>query len=309
VQEFLAVGEPAKSVTLIGEGPDGRSLRGDDPEVLRSFAAGWKYALPGFTVFGSEGRLWVFRDGSKGLDEYVATGEPAKSVTLIAAGPNGMSLRGEDKDALNDYAASFRWAMPGYAVYGAEGRLWVFRSGSKAHDEFLTSGEPAKSVTLIGAGPEGMTLRGAEREVLEAYAAPFRYGLPGYAVYASEGRLWVFREGSKAQAEFLASGEPAKSVTLIAAGPDGKTLRGDDKQVLEDFSASHRYASPGFAVFASEGRLWVFRAGSDALQEYLTAGEPAKSVTLIGAGPEGKTLRGDDKQVLRAYAAAWNQRS
>ena len=35
---------------------------------------------------------------------------------------------------------------------------------------FLESGEPAMSVTRIGAGPDGLTLRGPDRDVLDAYA-------------------------------------------------------------------------------------------------------------------------------------------
>ena len=50
--------------------------------------------------------------------------------------------------------------------------------------------------------------------------------------------------------------------------------------------------------------LWVFRTGSDALGEFLASGEPAKSVTRIGAGPDGLTLRGPDRAVLDAYGRA-----
>ena len=49
------------------------------------------------------------------------------------------------------------------------GRLWVFRTGSKALDQFLSAGEPAKSVTRIGVGPEGQTVRAPDVETIEAY--------------------------------------------------------------------------------------------------------------------------------------------
>ena len=37
---------------------------------------------------------------------------------------------------------------------------------------------------------------------------------------------------------------------------------------------------------------------------YLEVGEPAKSVTLIGVGPDGKTVRSDSSDVAKAYLAA-----
>ena len=39
-----------------------------------------------------------------------------------------------------------------FSTYMEDGRIWVFETGSKAHDSFLSVGEPAKSVTILGAG-------------------------------------------------------------------------------------------------------------------------------------------------------------
>ena len=130
------------------------------------------------------------------------------------------------------------------------------------------------------------------------------YAVPGFHVQEEDGRLWVFKRGSADHASFELKGEPAKRVTLIAAGPDGKTLLGADKAVLEDFAASHKYAAPGFVVIGDEGRLWVFRRGSEDLASFIAKGEPAKRVTLIAAGPDGKTLLGADKAAMQDYAAA-----
>jgi hypothetical protein len=64
------------------------------------------------------------------------------------------------------------------------------------------------------------------------------------------------------------------------------------------------YQRDGFVVEEVDGRLWVFRAGSEALTEYRQHGEPAKSVTRIGVGPGGMTLRGPDTETLDAYQKA-----
>ena len=42
-------------------------------------------------------------------------------------------------------------------------------------------------------------------------------------------------------------------------------------------------------VFADDGRLWIFKSGSKSLQQFQAKGEPAKRVTLIGSGPDGKS--------------------
>ena len=120
---------------------------------------------------------------------------------------------------------SAKYARPGFAVYEQDGRLWVFDMDSEHHDEFRRVGEPAKSVTKIGVGPNGMTVRGAESDVVDSYVAAVKYGRPGFAVFEEDGRVWVFKLGSEGLDQFLNSGEPAKSVTKIGVGPDGKSIR------------------------------------------------------------------------------------
>lgn len=61
------------------------------------------------------------------------------------------------------------------------------------------------------------------------------------------------------------------------------------------------YDKPGFVTFEVDGRVWVFKTGSDALKEFEEHGEPAKQVTLIGKGPEGKTLKSDDMNTAEEY--------
>lgn len=60
---------------------------------------------------------------------------------------------------------------PGYVTEVHDGRLWVFHAGSTAYEDFKTKGEPAKVVTRIGAGPNGMTLRSTDASVIDGYLA------------------------------------------------------------------------------------------------------------------------------------------
>ena len=203
---------------------------------------------PGFQVFEDDGRIWVLRDGSEDLKEFLAVGEPAKSVTLIGVGPGGRTVRGPDKATIGAWLGAFgsvagrstAYGRPGFDVFERDGRLWVFASDSKDLESFLAHGEPAKSVTLVGAGPEGRTLIGPSREVLDSYRASIRYGAPGFAAFLDDGRLWVLREGSDDLKDFLSVGEPAKSVTLIGVGPDGQTVRAPDRATADAWLAAIR---------------------------------------------------------------------
>jgi hypothetical protein len=71
---------------------------------------------------------------------------------------------------------------------------------------------------------------------------------------------------------------------------------------------SHKLARPGFAVFDAddEGRLWVFRSDSPALLEYSKSKELAKSVSAIGDGPDGATVKAPDSETIAAYMKAYN---
>lgn len=59
----------------------------------------------------------------------------------------------------------------GFVTEVTDGRLWVFREGSKDIEEFRKHGELTKMVTRVGAGPNGMTIRSGDAEVIDAYLA------------------------------------------------------------------------------------------------------------------------------------------
>ncbi|MDJ0520676.1 MAG: hypothetical protein QNJ90_01235 [Planctomycetota bacterium] len=86
-------------------------------------------------------------------------------------------------------------------------------------------------------------------------------------------------------------------------GDDDKTdgPQGNASETGGGDAGPQGYDKPGFKTFVVEGRLWVFREGSKGLAEYEKHGEPAKSVTSIGTGPNGMTVRSDDMEVIKAY--------
>lgn len=120
---------------------------------------------------------------------------------------------------------------PGFITRQKDGRIWAFRTGSKELGEFLKGGEPTKSATLVGVGPGGMTVRGPDVETVEAYAA----ARPGYEVWVVDARYWVFKEGGKDAQEFAQTKDLAKNVTLVGAGPGGRTLRASDMETAEGY--------------------------------------------------------------------------
>lgn len=70
----------------------------------------------------------------------------------------------------------------------------------------------------------------------------------------------------------------------------------------ENYAAE--YAKKGFVTFLDDGRIWVFADGSEELVGFLEKGEPAKNVTLIGEGPDGRTIKSADRETIEAYLAA-----
>ena len=56
-------------------------------------------------------------------------------------------------------------AKPGFVTIEEEGRLWVLKPGEKPSE---------KHVTLVGAGPDGMTIKALSKETAEAYIACLR---------------------------------------------------------------------------------------------------------------------------------------
>lgn len=122
----------------------------------------------------------------------------------------------------------------------------------------------------------------------------------GFVTWIDDGRLWVFEMQSADAAEFLKSGELAKSVTRPGAGPNGMTIRSSSAEVIDRYL----WTRPGFVVAQDDGRLWVFRSDAPELLAFRAGQESEKVVIRPGAGPDGMTLKATDAETLDAYIAA-----
>jgi hypothetical protein len=120
----------------------------------------------------------------------------------------------------------------------------------------------------------------------------------GFVTRVAGDKVWVFRDRTKEWADYLKSGEPAKSAFLLGQGPNGAHLWGPDLDTLEAWVA----ARPGFETWVRDGNLWVAKEnGLDALW-LRTGGTPAKHAFLIGAGPGGRVVYAGDLEQAEAYA-------
>ncbi|MFO7764882.1 MAG: hypothetical protein R6V33_00465 [Pelovirga sp.] len=130
---------------------------------------GTGFDRPGYVTGVEDGRLWVFQAGTKEAQAYTASkSKPAKHVVRPAAGPNGMTVRAPELGIIDGYLMS----KPGFVTSVEDGRLWVFKDGSKEADAYIaTKSKPAKHVVRPAAGPNGMTIRAPEFEVIDAYLA------------------------------------------------------------------------------------------------------------------------------------------
>lgn len=130
-------------------------------------------------------------------------------------------------------------------------------------------------------------------------ASPDRenYRRPGFVTWMKEGRLWVFLMTTPEAADFLRSGELAKSVTRPAAGPDRVSVRSADSETIDAYLAS----KDGFVAWPVEGRFWIHRSDDPSLAAFVGGAEPAKVVIRPGAGPNGETLKATDSETLDAY--------
>jgi hypothetical protein len=248
------------------------------------------FAKEGFVTVLKNDRLWVFRQDSEALAVFETQGELARHTTQIGVGPAGMTVKAADKETILEYLA----AKPGFVTRVEDGQVWVYRSAGRELLAVLEGGEPTVAVTRENAGPMDATLIGPDEETLDEYIA----WKPGFVTHVVDGRLWVFHGGSQALKTFAAEGELVQHVTRVGAGPGGMTVKGPDRETIIDYVT----ALDGFETFVdSEGRLWVFRVGSRALESFYATGKPEKHITLVGAGPLGLTIKSPDRETADAY--------
>jgi len=183
---------------------------------------------------------------------------------------DGMGQEGGDPQKPS---TSGPYAKEGFATQIEDGRLWVFRPDKLEKSD--------KHVTYIAAGPEGMTLRSPDKETALAYLA----AKSGFQTEIVDGRIWVWNKHDEKKFS-------DKHSTLIGAGPMGMTVKALDK----DTALFYLSAKPGFITQVEDGRLWVFKQGSDMKKS-------DKHATLIGAGPAGMTIKALDKDTAIQYVA------
>jgi len=122
-------------------------------------------------------------------------------------------------------------ARDGFVAEQKDGQWWIFRSGSKELAAYRKDGPPEKHVTRLNVPPLKVTLKAPDAQTLDEYLV----AKPGFVALYEDGRLWVFRTGSKELAEYKKNGELAKHVTRIKAGPGGVTIKGPDAATLDDY--------------------------------------------------------------------------
>ncbi|SEL30578.1 hypothetical protein [Ectothiorhodospira marina] len=127
----------------------GPSHEGVDADGQQASAQNASYDKPGFHTEVEDGRLWVLRPGQE---------KSEKHATLIAAGPEGMSVKALDRETALEYVAT----KPGFEVKMVEGRLWILKPGQEMSE---------KHVTRIAAGPQRTTLKALDNETMEEYLA------------------------------------------------------------------------------------------------------------------------------------------
>ena len=149
------------------------------------------------------------------------------------------------------------------------------------------------------AGPDRKTLKSTDNATLLEYVA----AKPGFVVLPEGERIWVFRPDSPELEQLQQQGELARHVIRPGAGPLGATLKGPDTKTINDYLTS----APGFVTRFDNGRLWVFREGSDELKQFEADGELAKHVIRVAAGPAGLTVKAPDAETMQDYLEAVGQ--
>jgi len=120
-----------------------KSRHGSDTHASKRTA----YEKEGFLVDMEDGRLWVRKPSQEKSDEH---------VTLIGAGPGGVTVKAPDRET----AIAYLGTVPGFHVEIADGRIWVLKPGQEKTE---------KHITLIGAGPAGVTIKAVDRDTAREY--------------------------------------------------------------------------------------------------------------------------------------------
>ena len=157
-----------------------------------------------------------------------------------------------------------------------------------------------------------------EGKVIKTSADKNPHDQRGFYVQEEDGRLWVFHIHSEELGAFLADGDLAQRVTRVSAGPGGETIMSGSAADIDAYLAVAKPApaegtdvpqndgipvKEGFVTMIEDGRLWIFKQGSEELAEYKKSGDLAQRVTRVSAGPKGMTVMAPDAETIDAYLA------
>ena len=189
---------------------------------------------------------------------------------------------------------------PGFVGAEKDGAVWIFRAGSEELAKFdETQKVPGDGAAAIGVLDK--PLKAPDSETLEAYVGTIQYSRPGFLAVGVDGRIWVFRSGSEALANYL-NMQKVPGDGAAAIGVLDKTVKAPDSATVDAYLAEYLYSRPGFQAVAKDGRIWVFRSGSEELAKFNeTQKVPGDGAAAIGV--LDKTVKAPDSATIDAYLA------
>ena len=137
--------------------------------------------------------------------------------------------------ALMGSAFASQYDKQGFVTQLDDGRLWIFKDGSPELADMQKNGVPEKASIRIGAGPDGLTLEAPDDTTIQAYLDAPVGARPGFVTVVDDGRLWVFKDGSPALADYQKNGVPEKASIRIGVGPEGMTLEAPDDTTIQAY--------------------------------------------------------------------------
>jgi hypothetical protein len=245
-----------------------------------------------------------FAPGSALVCEHLRDGEIAGITVYALPSSNSSNTSGDSEqwywahylpngDVVKTSADRNPFEKKAFYTVVKDGRLWVFALASEALAEYFETGGYEKHVTMPGGGPGGMTVKAPTTDEIYNYMTL----RDGFVTKIIDGRLWVFLAGTPEAAD-LANGEVSeKHVTRVGDGPLGLTIKSADSETIDAYLTQ----KSGFETAMVDGRLWVFRVGSEEWNEFKTNGPNDKHVTQVGVGPQGMTVKAPDYETITDY--------
>ena len=203
-----------KHISMIAAGPGRMTLRAVD----RQTALEYLVAKRGFTTHlepvGDSHMLWVLAEGQQPSEKH---------ISMVAAGPMGLTIRAIDKPTALSYIAAREGFTTHLEPVGDSHMLWVLAEGQQPSE---------KHISMVAAGPRGLTIRAVDKATALAYIA----ARPGFETrietVGDRPMLWVLKPGDQIS---------DKHVTRVAAGPRGLTVKAVDRDTIDAYLGTRAY--------------------------------------------------------------------